>query len=278
MVYLYFYADSTSEKYFKDHYSSIQYNYPENVLFFTCLNTFIAKINEQNKNEFFIFYQILPDSFKENYDKRIFVFNTEQLTRTNYLEYFLNLKNNHTDYSFSNIEILNLKKKNVFYLPYMANKNEVLNIQKTKDVCFIEGGPSPYRNNIVQKLRQNGVNIDIINGWERERDIKLFSYKILLNIHYNSEYRIFEQFRCNRCIMNKMIVISEKNIDTCFEMQKHMIETEYDDLVSTVKYVLSNYKSVHQNLFENFDIDEMEKKYKTIGDMFFSCLEDLSEN
>lgn len=281
MVHLYFYAKSEINVFFKDHFLSIQYNYPENIIsLISDLNIIIMKINERNKNDFFIFYQSLPDLLinVEEYDKRFFIFNTEQLTRPNMLQQILNLniKINYIDYSFSNIEIIN-NKKNIFYLPYMVNKNEILNIQKTKDVCFI-GAVSPYRTKIINMLKKKGTNVDIIDGWEKERDLKLFSYKILLNIHYILEYKVFEQLRCNRCIMNKMIVISEKNADTYFEMKEHLIETEYENLVSTVIYVLSNYEMVYQNLFKNFDINKIEKNYKLIGDNFMSCLENFVDN
>jgi hypothetical protein len=163
------------------------------------------------------------------------------------------------DYSKSNLK--HLDNSNNLYLPYQVNKMEILNYEKTKDVAFI-GAPSEYRTNIINKLKEKGINVDILNGWYRERDEKLLRYKIILNIHYNENYKIFEEIRCNRCIFNKMIVITQTSeyMDD-YPLKKYIIEKDYDDLVDTVVNVLDDYKNVHKKLFEDFNLNELTEMY-----------------
>ena len=54
-------------------------------------------------------------------------------------------------------------------------------------------------------------------------------------------YNIFEEIRCNRCIYNDMIVISENSIFSDkikSKFNKNKIFCKYDDIINTIKIQL----------------------------------------
>ena len=124
---------------------------------------------------------------------------------------------------------------------------------------------------MIQRLRQAGLQIDIIHGLIKERDLRLFQYKILLNIHFDSTYKVFEEIRCNRCIFHKMLVISETSIYEEYNpLLKHMIVTPYDNFVEKVKDVLRNYERYYDECFKEYDENKINLFYKQYYGKFFS--------
>ena len=103
-------------------------------------------------------------------------------------------------------------------------------------------GQSYYRQKIINELQNKGINIDIISGWKKERDEKLFTYKILLNLCNEKDYKIFESLRCDRCIFNKMIVISDKKDDMySYYLKDYIIFEDYNKIADKAIEVLNNY-------------------------------------
>ena len=269
---IYIYCDSDILPYFIDFINTLFFNY-ENIFILT---SDINIINEVCHNNYIIFMQYIPIKYNifDN-KKKIFLYNTEQLSRKDGILHIQNINNNINiiDYSLANIKYINLIKNNKpLYLPYLINTNEILNYEKTNNIAITGAWKSEHRNNILQQLALN-TNINYINGFYNERDDCLFRHKILLNVHYDTSYRIFEQWRCNRCILNKMIVITEKSEDIDFELKEFIIECNYEDLVTTTLNVLQNYEYYYNTLFKNFNIDLIQKKYKILGDNFFTSLE-----
>jgi hypothetical protein len=120
---------------------------------------------------------------------------------------------------------------------------------------------SNKRKDVINKLKGKNINVTMISGWDANRDTKLMKYKILLNIHRSDNLAIFEEIRCNRCVFNNMIVITEKSAHMeDYMLKDYIIECEYDNLVDTVVNTLNNYEEVHKKLFDNFDIKEIEKQ------------------
>ena len=73
--------------------------------------------------------------------------------------------------------------------------------------------------------------------------------------------------RCNRCILNKMIVITQKsktieNGGAFQKLRNHMIECEYDELVDTVIDVSNRYEEYYHKLFDNFNLKEITQEYE----------------
>ena len=145
-------------------------------------------------------------------------------------------------------------------MPYQVNYNEIYNFKKCKDVCIIsDNAISKRRKYIVDKLAENNIKVDIITGFGKQRDLQLFNYKIILNIGWSECLKIFESIRCDRCVFNQMIVISDPKFDQhTYHLKDFIIFEEYEKIPNRVKYTLDNYNNIHQNIFENFDI----KKYR----------------
>ncbi len=199
----------------------------------------------------YIFIKCLPNKILltlNNTYHNIYLLNIEQLSRPGRKNYIQNLP--------KNIKIIDYSQANMIYytdyyskfLPYQINYDEIYNLPKQRDICIMTV-ESPRRNDIINDFINKGYNIDIISGWKKKRDEKLFTYKIIINISYNPSYTIFESLRCDRCIFNKMIVISEKkdNMDL-YNLKNYMIFDDYENIVNKAIDVLNNYHIYYKSL------------------------------
>jgi hypothetical protein len=214
-------------------------------------------ITDLNNYEKIFFVQKIGSKIDiEKYEKKnIYIINTEQISRKKILKKFENFSNT-IDYSHENISLIN---QNIIYFPYGINKNEIFDFKKDNNICFI-GAKSDKRNKIINELKEREINIDIITGFSEERDKKLFTYKILLNIHFDDNYNIYESIRCDRCVFNKMIVITEKSLlDDKNLLKDKLVICEYKNLVDTVIDVINNYDMYYNKIFG--DYDEFMKKH-----------------
>lgn len=266
---IYIYCEKDTLKFFIDYINSLISNYSNLI---TLVNDLSFFNNNDKYNSTIIFIQNIPSEFNLhsfNNDK-IFLLNTEQLSRENIKTFIQNLYStiNIIDYSLANIKLINNVQNKVYYLPYLINSMEIFNYDKINDIAIIGDWNSTYRLNIKNNI-ENITKINLIEGFDKERDLILFKHKILLNVHYNESYKIFEQMRCNRCILNKMIIITEKSLDNDFELKEYIIECDYDKLIETTIDVLKNYDYYYNKLFKDFDIEKNSKKYKLISDIFF---------
>ena len=209
--------------------------------------------NEEDK---LIFIKNIPNNILNQIkDKNnIYLINTEQMTKQIWRNYIFSLPENVKiiDYSDYNLSFY----KNHFnsqLIEYQYNNNEILNLKKTKDVVFI-GTTSNYRSEIINRIKKNN-KIDQIFGWGLDRDKKLFQYKILVNISYNENYKIFESIRCYRCLFNKMIIISDiKDDSESIKYKDNIIFVKYDEIPNKVNEVLDNY----QYYYDKLDLNNIE--------------------
>lgn len=164
------------------------------------------------------------------------------------------------DYSKSNIKILNQNNiTNCEYLSYNIQQDEFNKLttflndnggangnngnngnNKLYDFGFIYNWKSlpvetqhiinpPRRSNVVDFLRRNGFKVNIIAGYDDDRDIELAKCKVVLNIHgqinnnptpSDSECsNIFEHVRCDRLLETEYTVLSE----TSYELDHEFI-------------------------------------------------------
>ena len=165
------------------------------------------------------------------------------------------------DYSKSNIKILNQHNiTNCEYLSYNIQQDEFNKLttflnetgennngnngnngsNKIYDFGFIYNWKSlpietqhiinpPRRSNVVDFLRNNGFKVNIIAGYDDDRDIELAKCKVVLNIHgqinnnptpSDSECsNIFEHVRCDRLLETGYTVLSE----TSYELDSEFI-------------------------------------------------------
>lgn len=119
----------------------------------------------------------------------------------------------------------------------------------------------------------NIPNLNIVEGFGEARDVYLFTHKIILNIHFNERFKIFEEMRCNRCIFNKMIVITEESLNENYELKDYIIECKYENLIEKTIEVLNNYEYYYNMLFKDFDLEKICNNYKNISNQFINTLE-----
>ena len=178
------------------------------------------------------------------------------------------------DYSFENIKKINELNINypLLFVPYLYNPENgphIYNNDKIYDVCVI-GEPSPKRSYVYNILKSRGIHIDNIIGWGNNRDELLSKYKILLNIHYDESYNVFESIRCYPLIYNKTIIISEESIksDTNYFLDDYVIFEKYDNLVNKVIEIIEKYDEYYKKIYCNFDDSRFEREGIEIAKKF----------
>jgi len=220
------------------------------------------EIPKLNKNDIYIFVKNIVTEHLEqlnNENTNVYLLNTEQLVlfdhklRLNAYPKYIKM----LDYSKAN-----LKYYNGYYtkfLQYQLNFDEIYNLSKTKDICIMSN-LTDYRNKIINELTNKGVNVDIISGWKIERDKTLFTYKIIINLGYSDKHKIFESLRCDRCIFNRMIVISDKKEDIdLYYLKDNMIFEDYDKIIDKTIDVLNNYEMYYKKLgLDTLDLNTLQ--------------------
>lgn len=206
-----------------------------------------------------IFVQEIPSTVNS---RNIALLNTEQMTHPDKIRKFLKPVRVHMDYAHANLEYIHSPK---FFVPYQVNDRELVfsKVPKTFDVAIINPR-APRRLAIVKEIRKRGIECKSIVGWGKQRDNEIAKARILLNIHHNNRFNVYEAIRCDRWVLNKTIVISEECLPVDDSIQDHIVFTPYDKLADTVERVVHNYKETHEQLYHNFDIEKirLEKKLK----------------
>ena len=159
------------------------------------------------------------------------------------------------DYSVENIQLMgNNYRANQIYLPYQYNPTEISKLkkflsvtEKKYDVIFV-GGLSPKRKKIFDELSKRVSIFQVNDMWLDPRDKKIASGKILLNVHYDTDYNVHEILRCDRWIFAGMMVVSEKSIwDKMLDISNLVIFEDYDGLVDRVVSTIKNYDTVYKD-------------------------------
>ena len=265
---IYMLTQKKGENVFEDYTNSIIYylkkmNIDYEVIIFDKID---AKFFlDKPKNSYYLFHGALADIIPDkNIIKNIFIWNSEELTLPDRLRDNINNVNigyKILDFSEANINILKknmtIKHNTLFYLPYLVNYDEIQNVPKKNEMCII-GIASDARSEIFNYVnKKNIIKLNNIQGWGKERDNQLFQHKILLNVHYDNEYKIFETIRCARCIFNKMIIISNKSLDDSIpkEFKKYVIEyNTKEELVEILTNIASDFDNFYNNFWKDFDL------------------------
>jgi len=194
-------------------------------------------------------YDCTENTFPLKKDSFI-LYNCEQLTRSSKLENFLIsiTKNKPTelwDYSQVNIDILKKHGIEATLVPiespqwYIDKLLTWRNNQIIYDFGFC-GTVSPKRQFIVCSLQKKGFSfLALTNVWGEERDKQLAKCRVLINIHVNDEYNVFESARCEPWLKAGVPVISETSLDN----DPRCITVEYDNLIETAVSTLKNIKN-----------------------------------
>jgi hypothetical protein len=237
-------------------------------------------LQKNNYLKIIIFVQIIPEHINKNLLNKKFycVINTEQYTSTN--NNYLNCNNNIIiDYSNENILYAkqNLEYKKYIFFPYVPMQKEILNFTKIYDVCLV-GTLNSRRQYIINQIRNLGIKINVISDlFGKERDDVLFKHKILVNIHSDIDYQIYESIRCDRCLFNKIIIISEKSLFCKKNMlKKFIIFRKYENISKITLKILQKYDYYYDKIFNNYDnfFQKYNKKIKNIHNKVNLCLLD----
>lgn len=270
-----FYCKNTVYKFFREYIESLLLENDQIILYED--NEHIEILDDNISN---IFISYIPNlnyiKFKNIYNNTInlFYLNTEQLTRDD-IKCFIdinlrklikisnsidNLKINILDYSLQNIKLFNelaiIKEYNltdIYYIPYQYNEKEINklrnltnNVKKEYEFSFC-GQLSDYRMTPINKIINSNNSINIIRSWYNERDLEICKAKVLLNIHYNKNYNIYESIRCDRWIFSGNLVLTEDSYDNdSNDLKKFMITTEYENLPLLADKIIKNL-----NLYKN---------------------------
>jgi hypothetical protein len=186
--------------------------------------------------------------YKPQSDIKNIFFNTEQLTRED-CRYFANSQisnqNIHEiwDYSIINVEIWNslgfLNTKHIPLKIWPDYQNKLMSYKTESydfDVGFCGWVGGEHRYSIINNIKQNNISIDLIeNLYGEERDKRLSKCKIILNMHFNESYKIFEQFRCFAWLDIGKTVVSENSLDN----DNRCINVDSNEISNTLRRLLN---------------------------------------
>lgn len=193
-------------------------------------------------NDKFVVAQKIPFEDKRFTPENTEIINTEQLTRLDWNKYiskYIELGFKVYSYSLSDI----IQKDGLSYLPYGHNKDEIdkltnfMNQEIKYDVAFC-GYMNNRRKKLLNQLTNKGLRVLIlVDTWEDKRDEEIAKSRILLNIHFLEDYKVYESIRCDRWLMVGMPVISEESLYPFIE-HHNLFWASYDNLVDKVFDVL----------------------------------------
>jgi len=260
----------------------IYYEQMENLIIEYCISLYNKFINveiinysknkniEYNDNNIYIYFGLAYTNFHFINKNNVFIINLEQLSinglhsQYNFLQSLIDFSKKYSnikifDYSLANIKILENYGIVSNYLPYQVNKNEIYNYKKIFDyvLCCSFNERKNYIYNSLTKYFNNHIFIGKPCKYGKDRDDILFSSKVLVNIHHReNDYTILEEIRIIRCILNKVIVISEKSDNhELFPLSKYIIFSKYEDIIETTINVLHNYNIFYEQIFKDFNIE-----------------------
>jgi len=202
------------------------------------------------------------------------------------------------DYSKSNIKILNQYNiTNCEYLAYNIQsdeRNKLINFMKeNKDNKIYDFGliynwkslpvekqniiNPPRRRNVVDFFKKNGLKVNIVAGYDDDRDIELSKCKFILNIHGQINdnpspspdecSNIFEHIRCDRLLECGYNILSETSYDLDDEYirkyNKNLTIINYDDFfdINVINKLLENIKYTNNDIVYN--TNKIDNEYNT---------------
>ncbi len=224
---------------------------------------------------------------------RVGCWNTEQFSRGHMLmeyieaileleEVFPGLKYSLFDYSQGNIHLLKKYGYTSFHLPYIwsGGEKEMFNRLRKEvaeageegkyDIGFI-GSLSDRRMRILQGLTAKGYDVVRITGWGEGRDKEIMKCKIIVNLHYDMTYQLYEGVRCDRLVMAGCHVVSENSIDDGLnDLKGYMTISPYGGIMGECDRVLKGWKKDVRGGSVDEGIISKREKAKKIFDIF--CL------
>jgi hypothetical protein len=122
-------------------------------------------------------------------------------------------KNSVIDYSITNLEKINNKKK--FYLPLLYCEKLLCNFsRKEREYILFYGSMTPYRKALLENIsKKNKITIITAESggdYSFHRDKLIMESLGVLNLHKNENCNVFESVRCFYPLINNIPVFSEE--------------------------------------------------------------------
>jgi hypothetical protein len=207
------------------------------------MDTFVyfveSELSPKTRNP--ILLGILPDTMIQVYKgTKCILYNTEQLTRESMrsmiqwtVEELQPLEV--WDYSKTNVAILHRLGIHARHVPVQSPKWYLDDLREFRkqgiyyDVGFA-GTLTTRRVNILMALEDAGLMVNVIRSFGEERDRELATCSVILNIHADTDYKVFESARCEPWLSIGVPVISETSLDN----DPRCIVSDYASFVRTV--------------------------------------------
>ena len=201
----------------------------------------------------YIFRYSIPSIIQKR--DNIYLLNTEQLSekvRFDNVKKFYDMGYKVIDYSESNLKYI----PNAIHLPYQITSKETEILKGFSkdiiyDVCIVNCAIN-RRRMILNKLLDKGIKAIDVRGWKDERDKTIGKSKILLNVHFDDKFKIYESIRCDRWLYAGKTIISEtsEEIGDPF-VAKNTIWCPYNEIVDVVINTLKSFE-LRRDKLQNF--------------------------
>ena len=222
-----------------------------------------------------------------------FLQNYDDIEKKKFLD-LTNIDNENELYKIINID-LNIddpNNSNTINILYKINNNEIYNYEKKNDIAiiyrksdkiltYIEN--SNYSNdNIddIDELAKYSLNLKKIDNDESHYYDNLLKHKFVLYLNNDQIYTIKDEYILQRCIANKIIIISNKNFsNNSYILNKFVINIK-DNLLNTfLKFSIKNYKYIYDMLYNN-DIytNQITKKNNDFGFIIIRHVNSIKTN
>jgi hypothetical protein len=209
------YCRRTAYAYFEDYIESLKTILPLHVVLYDKSETIILDPTRD-----YIFIQYFPEKYARH-GNRVYFLNTEQLSRfADFLPDQLARFHGYSklqvmDYSSEHIQIMKSLGISGMHLPYVLYESEQSRLleyikQEPKQYDFaFTGTMSVRRFMLLERIRNLGFRVHVIEGWNEKRDTQIAQCRALINIHFEDSYTIYESIRCDRWIFAGMRVLTE---------------------------------------------------------------------
>jgi hypothetical protein len=119
--------------------------------------------------------------------------------------------------------------------------------EKRYDVAFV-GHPSARRETVLAELRRRGHSVQVVRAFGGDRDAALAQSRVLVNVHFRSDYRVLESLRRVQAAMCGLLVVTEPSVPQRHSaIERTFITADSDQqLVATVERVLQQYATLHE--------------------------------
>lgn len=189
----------------------------------------------------------------QNFTKKVYFLNIEQLSHEDYYKYFRNLPIHLEiiDYSEENIPY----HQNIYKNSFLLSPIFIYDFKKIKNIDILSIDNNDYRKSILNKINlHNKYKIEFINNtYGKERDNLYNRTKVYINIHCSSKHNTMELIRIINLLYNNVIVITQKSIfdKLLFVKNNLIICNNEEELEKYTLDILDNYKYYYNLFFNN---------------------------